>query len=60
MDDITQKHFNSKCDDTEILRAGFLIDICDRVPPFVSTPGGLSGKGGGGFTRLWVVGNYFS
>ncbi len=51
VDDITQKPFNSKCDDTEILRAGFLIDICDRVGPFVSIPGGLSGKGGGRFTR---------
>jgi hypothetical protein len=51
VDDITQKEFNSKCNETEILISGFLIHICPPVPPFVSTPGGLSGKGGGGFTR---------
>jgi len=51
VDDITQKLFNSKCHYTEILRTEFLIDICDAVGQFVSTPGGLSGKSGGGFTR---------
>ena len=53
MDDITQKHFNSKCDDTEILRAGFLIDICDRVPPFVSTLADFRARVGAGLRDNW-------
>lgn len=51
MDEITQNKFNRKCHYTEILRAGFLIDICHAVGPFVSSPSGLSRKGGGGFRR---------
>ncbi|MEG4586049.1 hypothetical protein QUA54_12660 [Microcoleus sp. MOSTC5] len=53
VDDITQKHFNSKCDDTEILRAGFLIDICDRVPPGLKPLGDFRARVGAGLRDNW-------